>query len=160
MPIQEGLKNRAIGSHNMNEHSSRSHTILTVHIHSEEKASSDDNKVYSKCRHMMGSRVEKKRPCREYWIIYRGPQPFLPSYDSAPPPPLPCKLSRQKVVSLPQSSCVSPVELTDGRGGVGERACLVLYKSFNTLCVFVCRARLPNSGGKCQVIFYKEKYLQ
>ena len=29
----------------MNEHSSRSHTILTVHIHSEEKASSDDNKV-------------------------------------------------------------------------------------------------------------------
>ena len=27
----------------MNEHSSRSHTILTVHIHSEEKASSGDN---------------------------------------------------------------------------------------------------------------------
>ena len=43
--VQEGLKNRAIGSHNMNEHSSRSHTILTVHIHSEEKASSEDNKV-------------------------------------------------------------------------------------------------------------------
>ena len=27
----------------MNEHSSRSHTILTVHIHSEEKASTGDN---------------------------------------------------------------------------------------------------------------------
>ena len=34
-----GLRTRAIGAHNMNEHSSRSHTILTVHIHSEEKAS-------------------------------------------------------------------------------------------------------------------------
>ena len=42
---QEGLKNRAIGTHNMNDHSSRSHTILTVHIHSEEKASSEDNNV-------------------------------------------------------------------------------------------------------------------
>ena len=27
----------------MNEHSSRSHTILTVHIHSEEKASNGEN---------------------------------------------------------------------------------------------------------------------
>ena len=34
-----------IGTHNMNDHSSRSHTILTVHIHSEEKASSEDNNV-------------------------------------------------------------------------------------------------------------------
>ena len=38
-----GLRNRAIGAHNMNEHSSRSHTILTVHIHSEEKASTGEN---------------------------------------------------------------------------------------------------------------------
>ena len=45
--LEEGLKNRAIGTHNMNEHSSRSHTILTVHIHSEEKASSEDNNVSS-----------------------------------------------------------------------------------------------------------------
>ena len=29
----------------MNEHSSRSHTILTVHIHSEEKASNEENNV-------------------------------------------------------------------------------------------------------------------
>lgn len=43
--LQEGLKNRAIGTHNMNEHSSRSHTILTVHIHSEEKASNEENNV-------------------------------------------------------------------------------------------------------------------
>ena len=35
--LEEGLKNRAIGTHNMNEHSSRSHTILTVHIHRWEK---------------------------------------------------------------------------------------------------------------------------
>ena len=41
-----GLKNRAIGHHNMNEHSSRSHTILTVHIHSEEKATGDNKGVY------------------------------------------------------------------------------------------------------------------
>ena len=34
-----------VGTHNMNDHSSRSHTILTVHIHSEEKASSEDNNV-------------------------------------------------------------------------------------------------------------------
>jgi hypothetical protein len=36
---------------------------------------------------------------------------FSPSNDLAPPPP-PTLLSRQKVVSLFQSSCVSPVELT------------------------------------------------
>ena len=39
----KGLRNRAIGAHNMNEHSSRSHTILTVHVHSEEKASNGEN---------------------------------------------------------------------------------------------------------------------
>ena len=37
-----------VGTHNMNDHSSRSHTILTVHIHSEEKASSEDNNVSCK----------------------------------------------------------------------------------------------------------------
>ncbi|KAF6206386.1 hypothetical protein GE061_017619 [Apolygus lucorum] len=35
--LEEGMKNRAIGSHTMNEHSSRSHTILTVHITSEQQ---------------------------------------------------------------------------------------------------------------------------
>ena len=42
---------------------------------------------------------------------YRG-QAFSLSYDLAPPP-----LNRQQVVSLSQSSCISPVELTEGRGG-------------------------------------------
>jgi len=64
---------------------------------------------------------------------------FSPWYDLAPPHPL--RLSLQLVVSLSQSSCVSLVKLTEGKGGgVGEepnnmmRESLVLYKSFNTLC--------------------------
>ncbi|XP_066139419.1 kinesin-like protein KIF12 [Euwallacea fornicatus] len=36
--LEEGLKNRSIGKHNMNDHSSRSHTILTVLITSEHPA--------------------------------------------------------------------------------------------------------------------------
>ncbi|BES95704.1 KISc [Nesidiocoris tenuis] len=35
--LEEGMKNRAVGAHMMNEHSSRSHTILTVHITSEQQ---------------------------------------------------------------------------------------------------------------------------
>ena len=35
--LEEGLRNRAVASHNMNEYSSRSHTILTVYITSEQK---------------------------------------------------------------------------------------------------------------------------
>ena len=65
--LEEGLKNRAIGTHNMNEHSSRSHTILTVHIHSEEKAGSEDNKGVYITRHgkinfvdLAGSEMTKK----------------------------------------------------------------------------------------------------
>ncbi len=61
------MKNRAIGTHNMNEHSSRSHTILTVHIHSEEKATSEDNKGVFITRHgkmnfvdLAGSEMTKK----------------------------------------------------------------------------------------------------
>jgi hypothetical protein len=49
------------------------------------------------------------------------------------PPPL---LSRQQVVSLSQSCCVSLVELTDGRGkgtAAGEKACMVLYNPLTTL---------------------------
>jgi hypothetical protein len=54
-------------------------------------------------------------------MMYRGPG-FLAVYDSAPrphPPP-----SCQQVVSLSQSSCVSPVELNnggeEGKGRVDE----------------------------------------
>jgi hypothetical protein len=50
---------------------------------------------------------------RGYLMISRGP-----SYDLAPPPS-PLHFSRQEVVSLSQSSCVSPIELTDGKGGEG-----------------------------------------
>uniref|UniRef100_A0A336MJW8 Kinesin-like protein n=1 Tax=Culicoides sonorensis TaxID=179676 RepID=A0A336MJW8_CULSO len=41
--LEEGMRNRSTGSHHMNEHSSRSHTILTVHITSEQQA---ENGVY------------------------------------------------------------------------------------------------------------------
>ncbi|XP_039257919.2 kinesin-like protein KIF12 [Styela clava] len=33
--LEDGMKNRSVAAHNMNEHSSRSHSILTVHIDSE-----------------------------------------------------------------------------------------------------------------------------
>ncbi len=65
--LEEGLKNRAIGQHNMNEHSSRSHTILTVHIHSEERATEGDSKGVYITRHgkinfvdLAGSEMTKK----------------------------------------------------------------------------------------------------
>jgi hypothetical protein len=51
------------------------------------------------------------------------------------------RLFQQQIVSLSQSSCVSPVELSDGRGekGVSQiirpRESLALYTSFNTLWV-------------------------
>ncbi len=40
------------------------------------------------------------------------------SYDAAPRPPSP--FFRQQIVSLSQSFCVSPVQLTGGRGGLGR----------------------------------------
>ncbi|EFX85436.1 hypothetical protein DAPPUDRAFT_314281 [Daphnia pulex] len=39
--LEEGMKNRAVGSHGMNDYSSRSHTILTVHVISELQASEE-----------------------------------------------------------------------------------------------------------------------
>ncbi len=59
---------------------------------------------------------------REDWIIYRGPS-FLAVvwfgslHTHAPP----YSYSRQQIASLSQSSCVSSVELTNGRGGRGGR---------------------------------------
>ncbi|OAD62769.1 Kinesin-like protein KIF12 [Eufriesea mexicana] len=41
--LEEGMRNRSVGSHNMNEHSSRSHSILTVSITSEQQM---DNGVF------------------------------------------------------------------------------------------------------------------
>jgi len=75
------------------------------------------------------------------WLI--EDQAFLRSHDSAPRPPL-TPLAYQQVVSRSQSSCVSPVELIDGRGWarsqiIQPQECLVLYKSFNTLCYRLLR---------------------
>jgi len=33
--LEDGMKNRAVAEHNMNEHSSRSHSVLTVYLDSE-----------------------------------------------------------------------------------------------------------------------------
>jgi hypothetical protein len=92
-------------------------------------------------------------------MIYRGPG-FLLSYDSVSRPTLPTMLPvpvptlyRQQVVSLSQSSFVSPVKLTDGRKGGRGRATrqiilrrenMALYESFNTLCnqVFILEAEV------------------
>jgi hypothetical protein len=67
-------------------------------------------------------------------MIYREPQASLPSYDLSPHP-TPPTLSRQHVVSLSQSSCAPPTEVTNGkgerRGGEGAKSyneSLVLYK--------------------------------
>ncbi len=76
------------------------------------------------------------------WFVEN--QAFLRPYDSAPrlPPPPPPPL--EQVVSLSQSSCASPDELTDckegGRGWARSqimrpRESLALYKLFNTLWV-------------------------
>ncbi len=80
--------------------------------------------------------------CREYLMYYRVPGLFaIVCFGSYP-------LSRQQVVSLPQPSRVSPVELTDRRGRIqvgvgaksydGEKA----WSSINhaLLCIYVCRS--------------------
>ncbi|XP_076674086.1 kinesin-like protein KIF12 isoform X2 [Andrena cerasifolii] len=41
--LEEGMRNRSVGAHNMNDHSSRSHSILTVNITSEQQM---DNSVF------------------------------------------------------------------------------------------------------------------
>ncbi len=89
--------------------------------------------------HPKGIRV---KPESIQWFI--EDQAFSRSYDFDLAPSQPSSpLSHQQVVSLSHSSCASPVELTDGRGGRGwwrsqiirPRESLVLYKSFNTLWV-------------------------
>ncbi len=67
-------------------------------------------------------------------------QAFSSSYDLAPPNPL-RPLSSQQVFSPSQSSCLSPVELTNwkGRSHIKRRRdSQVLYKSFNSLCPDDC----------------------
>ncbi len=58
------------------------------------------------------------------WMIYRGPSFLsflLVVLNSHTPPPPTSPLYRQQIVSLSQSSCVSPIQLTDGKGGGGGR---------------------------------------
>jgi hypothetical protein len=74
-------------------------------------------------------------------LIYRGPS-FFAGYDSVPRPPRSPPLSRQQLVSLYQSSCVSPVYLPEGREWRGRgrgqawsriilpQESLAIYKSF------------------------------
>ncbi len=77
--------------------------------------------------------LRKSSLSREHWMIYRGQGFPLRSYDLAPCPP-PSPLSRQQPVSLSQSSCVSLVELTEGKGGelgVGEQPIRTTAPSIN-----------------------------
>ncbi len=70
---------------------------------------------------------------REYWMSYRG-SGFLAHTSSS-------LLSRQQLVSLSHPFCVSPVKLTERRGGRGwawsrivrPQESFALYKPFNTL---------------------------
>ncbi len=72
-----------------------------------------------------------------------------------PPPPPPY---RQQVVSLSLSSCVSLVELTDGRGGregwgrsqiIRQRGTLILYISFNILWPPPSAQAVPKTMTEC-----------
>ncbi len=58
---------------------------------------------------------------REYWMIYRG-QGFLAVRWFCSFQPLPPPLQSANYLSS-QSSCVSPVEITDGRVGGGAKSC-------------------------------------
>jgi hypothetical protein len=62
--------------------------------------------------------VGEMQPKRMYCIV--EDQAFSPSSDLVPSPSPPSPPSRQQTVFLSLSSCVSPVELTDGSGGGGE----------------------------------------
>ena len=46
--LQTGLKNRATGSNSINEHSSRSHSMLSLHIDSDMQDPDDDNVYVTK----------------------------------------------------------------------------------------------------------------
>jgi hypothetical protein len=84
-------------------------------------------------------------------MIYREGLAFLWSYDLSPAPPL-LSLSRQQVVSLSQSSCVSPVELSDGRGGRrgrggGRGKSYDREEAWSTINNSILSARKPHATG-------------
>ncbi len=65
-------------------------------------------------------------------MISRGP--VFPKVEWLGSSPTPSPLSQKQLVSLSQSFCVSPVELT-GANHIRPRESLALYKSLNSLCV-------------------------
>jgi hypothetical protein len=85
------------------------------------------------------------------WLI--EDQAFLRSHNSAPHPPL-SSLSHQQLISLHQSSCVSPVELTEQEGGLARSQIvrpwesLALYKSFNILWIFCFMGQFYESSSR------------
>jgi hypothetical protein len=92
---------------------------------------------------------------------------LLLSYVSAPGP-LPSPLFRQQVVSLSQSSSVSPVELSDGReGGRGrgaksydrEKAWPSINHSIHSACVSPA-SRNQISSHKSQLSIFERLYIQ
>ncbi len=61
------------------------------------------------------SEVKERKSEVKDWIV--EDQAILRSCDSAPRTPPSSPLSRQQIVSLSQSSSVSLIQLTDGKGG-------------------------------------------
>lgn len=47
--LEVGMKNRAVAAHSMNDHSSRSHSVLTVHLDSEMVSIAISRNVPLKC---------------------------------------------------------------------------------------------------------------
>ncbi len=88
------------------------------------------------------SSVSATYSCREYAMIYKGPDFLTVVWIGSSPTPF--TLSRQQVVSLFLSRPVCrwsslPTE-GDGRGAKSydhKKACMALCKSFNTLCTVV-----------------------
>jgi hypothetical protein len=71
--------------------------------------------------------------------LFMEDQAFSLSYELAPNPPPPL-LFRQEIVPLSQSTCVSPVELTDkGGGGRGAKSygSDKVWSSLNNFILFV-----------------------
>ncbi len=87
-------------------------------------------------------------------------QAFSTSYDLAPGPPLTPRY-RQQIVSLSPSSCLSPVELTYGRGvkGVSEEPNHTILESLlisikhSMLSDMYCWLRLPTFTGILYILF-------
>ncbi len=90
--------------------------ILCTHLLRLVKSNSDRDSI----RKLEFSNFPSRSLHSKYWMIYRGPGFLVVVWfgsSPTPSPPLPTDL--QEVVSLSQTSCVSPVELTDRRGGGG-----------------------------------------